>query len=58
MKKTTLTYAEIEALEFLVRMFQKDYKLAQRDRMQFEALRIKLIVMRAEIEYLKDRESV
>jgi hypothetical protein len=58
MKKAKLTYAEIEALEFLVRMFQKDYKLAQRDSMQFEALRIKLIVMRAEMEYSKNRESV
>jgi hypothetical protein len=58
MKKTKLTYADIEALEFIVRMFQKDCTLTQKDSMRFEALRIKLIVMRAEIEYLKNRESV
>ncbi len=58
MKKTQLTYADIEMLEFVLRMFIQDYKMTKLHASQFEALRIKLIVMRAEIEYSKKRESV
>lgn len=58
MKKTQLTYADIERLEFVLRMFIQDYKMTKLQASQFEALRIKLIVMRAEIEYSKKRESV
>lgn len=57
MKKTKLTYADIEALEFAIRMFQQSWTLSQKTSIQFEALRIKLIVMRAEMEYSKKRES-
>jgi hypothetical protein len=57
MKKTKLTYADIVALQFIVKMFQEDHPLAQKDSMHFERLRIKLIVMMAEMEYLKNREN-
>ena len=58
MKKTKLTYADIEMLEFVLRIFMQDHKMTKLHALQFEALRIKLIIMRAEIEYSKKRESI
>ena len=58
MKKTKLTYADIEMLQFALAAFQDTFWMSKAQSIQYEALRIKLIVMRAEIEYLKNRESV
>ena len=58
MKKTKLTYADIERLAFIVKCFMGDYKMNKMQRAELCALMRKLIVMRAEIEYSKSRESV
>jgi len=58
MKKTKLTYADIEMLQFALAAFQDTFWKSRVQTIRYEALRIKLIVMRAEIEYLKNRESV
>jgi hypothetical protein len=58
MKKTKLTYADIEKLAFIVRIFMEDHKMTKMQFVELDALRTKLIVMRAEMEYLKGRESV
>jgi len=57
MKKTKLTYADIEMLQFALKAFQDSFWKSRVQTIRYEALRIKLIVMRAEIEYLKNGES-
>jgi hypothetical protein len=50
MKKTALTYAEIEKLQYILRNYSNN--TTQHDQ-ELESLLLKLIMMRAEMEYLK-----
>ncbi len=50
MKKTALTYADIEKLQYILRNYSEN--TFQHDP-ELELLKLKLIGMRAEMEYLK-----
>jgi hypothetical protein len=50
MKKTALTYADIEKLQYILRNYSET--TLQNDQ-ELESLKLKLIMMRAEMEYLK-----
>ena len=54
MKKTALTYAEIEKLQYILRNYSQGY--SQTDQ-ELESLILKLIMMRAEMEYLKQENN-
>jgi hypothetical protein len=54
MKKTALTYAEIEKLQYILRNYSNN--TTQHDQ-ELESLLLKLISMRAQIEYLKTQSK-
>lgn len=57
MKNTKLSYQEIEELQFLLRMHMEEYKnvMPELTRNNLEKLKMKLIMMRSELEYLKNK---
>jgi hypothetical protein len=57
MKKINLTYEEIELLQFLVKIVDQPYFINEEMYEKIDALQLKLIAMRAQLEYLKVREE-
>jgi hypothetical protein len=57
MKKINLTYEEIELLQFLVKIVDQPYFINEEMYEKIDALQLKLIAMRAQLEYLKVRED-
>jgi hypothetical protein len=57
MKKIELTYEEIELLQFLLGLLDKPYHYINESLQEkIDALQLKLIAMRAQSEYKKQRE--
>jgi hypothetical protein len=56
MKKIKLTYADIELMQSVLNNLKFDYVMSDNMQKKVEGLYIKLIVMRAQLEYLKARE--
>ena len=54
MKKTALTYAEIEKLQYILRNYSNN---TTQHNQELESLILKLIMMRAEMEYLKQENN-
>jgi len=57
MKKVELTYAEIETLQFVLKNLGSDYYMSESMQKKIDTLYMKLISMRAQLEYLKVRED-
>jgi len=58
MKKVELTYEEIELLQFLLGTLDlAEYYIGEEMQERIDALQLKLIAMRAQLEYLKVREE-
>jgi len=58
MKKITLTYEEIELMQFLLnKVDAEEWWISESMYEKIDALKLKLIAMRAQSEYLKARES-
>jgi hypothetical protein len=58
MKKIELTYEEIELLQFLLGLLDKPYYFINESLQEkIDALQLKLIAMRAQLEYMKPREG-
>ena len=55
MKKVTLTYEEIELMQYILRM--EEWFINENMSKKIDALNLKLIAMRAQAEYLKVREE-
>lgn len=53
MKKINLTYEEIELLQFLVKIVDQPYFINEEMQERIDALQLKLIAMRAQLEYLR-----
>ena len=56
MKKVTLTYEEIELLQYILRM-EEEWFINEVMQEKIDRLKLKLTAMRAQSEYLKARES-
>lgn len=56
MKKIKLTYADIELMQSVLNNLKFDYVMSDNMQKKVEGLYTKLIVMRAQLEYLKARE--
>jgi hypothetical protein len=58
MKKITLTYEEIELMQFILRRVGDDqWFINEYMEEKIYALNLKLTAMRAQMEYIKQRES-
>jgi predicted phage tail protein len=58
MKKITLTYEEIELMQFLLNKFGlEEWWISESMWENIDALKLKLTAMRAQMEYIKQRES-
>jgi hypothetical protein len=57
MKKVKLTYEEIETLMFILKNLCSAYYMNESMEMKIETLYMKLIVMRAQLEYPRKREE-
>lgn len=58
MKKIELTYEEVELLQFLLSKFGlEEWWISESMWEKIDALKLKLIGMRAQLEYVKQRES-
>lgn len=58
MKKIELTYEEVELLQFLLSKFGlEEWWINESMWEKIDALKLKLIGMRAQMEYFKQRES-
>lgn len=58
MKKIQLTYEEVELLQFLLNKFGlEEWWINESMWEKIDALKLKLIAMRAQMEYVKQRES-
>ena len=58
MKKVTLTYEEIELMQFLLNKFGlEEWWISESMWEKIDALKLKLTAMRAQSEYLKVREE-
>ena len=52
MKKIELTYADIELLQFVLRNLNSDYFINESMQRKINALSMRLVGMRAQLEYL------
>jgi hypothetical protein len=57
MKKVELTYAEIETLQFILKSLGSDYYMSESMQKKIDTLYMKLIGMRAQLEYPRKREE-
>lgn len=58
MIKIQLTYEEVELLQFLLSKFGlEEWYVSESMQEKIDALKLKLIAMRAQMEYFKQRES-
>lgn len=57
MKKVELTYAEIETLQFILKDLGSDYHMSESMQKKIDTLYMKLISMRAQLEYPRKREE-
>lgn len=57
MKKVELTYAEIETLQFILKSLGSDYYMSESMQKKIDTLYMKLISMRAQLEYPRKREE-
>lgn len=58
MKKIELTYEEIELMQFILNKVDlAEWWISESMYEKIEALKLKLIAMRAQMEYFKQRES-
>jgi hypothetical protein len=57
MKKVELTYEEIETLLFILKNLDSDYHVGESMLERVFVLNIKLIAMRAQLEYPRKREE-
>lgn len=58
MKKITLTYEEIELMQFILNKVDAvEWWISESMYEKIDALNLKLIAMRAQMEYIKQRES-
>lgn len=57
MKKVELTYAEIETLQFILKGLGSDYYMSESMQKKIDTLYMKLISMRAQLEYPRKREE-
>ena len=57
MKKTELTYEEIERLQFILKNLDSDYYMSESMQKKIDTLYMKLISMRAQLEYPRKREE-
>ena len=57
MKKVELTYAEIETLQFILKDLGSDYYMSESMQKKIDTLYMKLISMRAQLEYPRKREE-
>lgn len=58
MIKIQLTYEEVELLQFLLNKFGlEEWYVSESMQEKIDALKLKLIAMRAQMEYVKQRES-
>ena len=57
MKKTELTYEEIETLQFVLKNLGSDYYMSESMQKKIDTLYMKLISMRAQLEYPRKREE-
>ena len=55
MKKIELTYADIELMQSILRNLDSDYVISDCMQKKIDALYMRLIGMRAQLEYLKAR---
>ena len=56
MKKIELNYADIELMQSILRNLDSDYVISDCMQKKIDALYIRLIGMKAQLEYLKARE--
>jgi len=57
MKKTYLTCEDMERLLFVLKLFMDNTGMSAESRAKFQSIRLKLIMMRAETEYLNKRKE-
>ena len=58
MKKVTLTYEEIELMQFILnKVDAEEWWISESMYEKIDALNLKLTAMRAQMEYIKQRES-
>jgi len=57
MKKVELTYEEIETLQFVLKNLGSDYYMSESMQKKIDTLYMKLISMRAQLEYPRKREE-
>lgn len=57
MKKVELTYEEIETLQFILKNLGSDYYMSESMQKKIDTLYMKLISMRAQLEYPRKREE-
>ena len=58
MKKVTLTYEEIELMQFILnKVDAEEWWISESMYEKIDALNLKLTAMRAQMEYIKQKES-
>jgi len=57
MNKVELTYEEIETLQFVLKNLGSDYYMSESMQKKIDTLYMKLISMRAQLEYPRKREE-